>query len=83
MTVWLISDIKPERIKARGSAGVMVGPARLEPVRAIKGFVYGNGCAKGGPDCFECKLPDCCYEPPWKHKYDKAGVRKTAVSEVQ
>lgn len=29
---------------------------------------YGNGCKKGGSNCFECQLPECNYSDEAEHR---------------
>jgi len=32
--------------------------AKVDPATGLR-LLYGNGCILGGPNCFECKLPEC------------------------
>jgi len=48
--------------RKKGGNGVVKIPnhnrAKLDPTTGLR-LLYGNGCILGGPNCFECKLPEC------------------------
>jgi len=41
-------------------SGGQVGHRKTRNGKVIQ-LLHGNGCKKGGDNCFECKLPDCVY----------------------